>query len=150
MTTSKTIRGSPFHRVRCHHWSDHYSTRLSLAYGEEHPASIIQLNLAVLRRQMTSTQRYRIVETLFSNFNLFQQTNRTTQPTLNDTKMIGVPISYQIANKTMIHAEEDLVRFQIYMPGVRRTSFETSRCSLPLLSSRCNLRTSPASTGHSP
>jgi hypothetical protein len=90
---------------------------LSIENSDDYPNSIIQLNMRVLREQLEATNDYRIIETIFSNFNLFPQVNQTNET--ND-ELLGVPISYQIANSTMIKADEDLVKFQIRVSKVRR------------------------------
>ncbi|CAF1028752.1 unnamed protein product [Adineta steineri] len=78
---------------------------------KHHPDSIIELNIRALREL---TNNYCIIETIFSNFNLFLQTNKTTQ--INNNRLLGTPISYQIANWTTIKIDEDFVRFQIRVP----------------------------------
>ena len=72
-------------------------------------STIIEVNLRVLQETLNSSEGYRIIETIFSNFNLFPQTNRTS---------LGIPISYQIANYSSLLAQDDLVRFQIRVPQV--------------------------------
>jgi hypothetical protein len=76
---------------------------------EENSNTIIEINLRVLQRELNESNHYRIVETIFSNFNLFPQVNLTH---------IGMPISYQIANMTTIKTAEDLIRFQILVSKV--------------------------------
>ncbi|CAF5207998.1 unnamed protein product, partial [Rotaria magnacalcarata] len=66
--------------------------------------TIIEINIQALKKQVIQSKNYRIVETIFSNFNLFPQINITN---------FGVPLSYQIANFTTIKADNDLIRFQI-------------------------------------
>lgn len=63
------------------------------------------------------TDHYRLIETIFSNFNLFPQVNSSNISTQKPL-MIGMPISYQIANWTHIQTDEDLIRFQIRIPDV--------------------------------
>lgn len=72
-------------------------------------STIIEVNLRVLQETLNSSDDYRIIETIFSNFNLFPQANRTS---------LGIPISYQIANYSGLLAQDDLVRFQIRVPQV--------------------------------
>jgi hypothetical protein len=93
--------------------------------SDDHPNSIIQLNLRALRVQTESIDNYRIIETIFSNFNLFPQMNKTNQTNENSSRLIGVPISYQIANWTRIKINEDLVRFQIRVSEVRKYRFKS-------------------------
>lgn len=71
---------------------------------------IIEINLRVLQKQFNEIDNHRIIETIFSNFNLFPQKNLS---------YYGIPISYQIANKTTIKTEENLIRFQVRVPEVR-------------------------------
>ncbi|CAF3548240.1 unnamed protein product, partial [Rotaria sp. Silwood2] len=73
----------------------------------KHPNTIIEINIRVLQTQLIKLNNYRIIETIFSNFNLFPQINITN---------FGIPISYQIANLTTIKTDEDLIRFQIQVP----------------------------------
>ena len=68
------------------------------------PDAIIELNMRVLQKQLNESNSSRIIETIFSNFNLFPQVNTT---------LLGIPISYQIANTSTVHTEEDLIRFRI-------------------------------------
>jgi hypothetical protein len=75
--------------------------------------------MRVLREQLGSNNNHRIIETIFSNFNLFPQVNKTNQTKEKYNQLLGVPISYQIANWTTIKTDEDLVRFQIRLPKVR-------------------------------
>ncbi|CAF4027854.1 unnamed protein product, partial [Rotaria magnacalcarata] len=81
--------------------------------SDEHPNSIVQLNMRILRTQIESTNDYRLIETVFSNFNLFPLTNKTHETSENRNQLIGMPISIRIANLTKIRADSDLVRFQI-------------------------------------
>ena len=85
-------------------------------------STIIEVNFRALQDALNSSDGYRIIETIFSNFNLFPQTNRTS---------LGIPISYQIANYSSLTAREDLVRFQIRVPQVGSVSMQHSadRCS---------------------
>jgi hypothetical protein len=69
--------------------------------------------MRVLREYVLTTNNSRVIETIFSNFNLFPKSNQT-----NDD-LLGVPISYQIANSTIVKADEDLVKFQIRVPEVK-------------------------------
>ncbi|CAF4500857.1 unnamed protein product, partial [Rotaria sp. Silwood2] len=73
----------------------------------KHPNTIIEINIRVLQTQLIKLNNYRIIETIFSNFNLFPQINITN---------FGIPISYQIANLTTIKTDEDLIRFLIQVP----------------------------------
>ncbi len=93
--------------------------------SDDHPNIIIQLNLRALRVQTESIDNYRIIETIFSNFNLFPQMNKTNQTNENSSRLLGVPISYQIANWTRIIMDEDLVRFQIRVLEVRKYRFKS-------------------------
>jgi hypothetical protein len=77
--------------------------------------------MRALRAQLGSEDQYRIIETIFSNFNLFPQANKTNE---NNTQLFGVPISYQIANWTTIKTDKDLVRFQIQVSEVRKIRFK--------------------------
>lgn len=74
--------------------------------------------MRVLREQLGEDNNYRIIETIFSNFYLFPQMNKTNQTNENTNQLLGIPISYQIANWTMSKTDEDLVRFQIRIPEV--------------------------------
>ena len=76
---------------------------------KENAQTIIEINMRVLQKQFTNFTSHRIIETIFSNFNLF--------PHLNQTHF-GMPISYQIANITTIKTDEDLLRFQIRISEV--------------------------------
>jgi hypothetical protein len=76
---------------------------------EENPNMIIEINIRVLQKQLIESNHHRLIQTMFSNFNLFPQINLTH---------FGIPISYQIANMTTIKTEEDLIRFQIRIPKV--------------------------------
>ncbi len=90
--------------------------------SEDEPNTIIELNMRVLGTQLgSSDDNYRIIETIFSNFNLFPQANKSNQAKENSSHLLGIPISYQIANRTMIKANEDLVRFQIRVSAVRKS-----------------------------
>ena len=73
--------------------------------------------MRVLRAQILSMDNYRIIETIFSNFNLFPQVNITNQ---TDDQLLGIPISYQIANWTSVKADEDFVKYQIRVSEVRK------------------------------
>ena len=88
---------------------------------EETPNSIIELNMRVLRDILAENDDYRVIETIFANFNLFQLVNKSNQSNTNSGQLFGIPISYQIANRTTIRANEDLVRFQIRVSEVRKT-----------------------------
>jgi hypothetical protein len=79
--------------------------------------------MRVLRTQLQANDdNYRIIETIFSNFNLFPQANKSNQTTNEDrNRLLGIPISYQVANRTSIQADEDLVRFQIRVSNVRKS-----------------------------
>lgn len=103
----------------------------SLDATAEEPGSVIQLNLAVLRTHLASTHHYRIVETNFANFNLFPIPNISNQSDNSSAELIGVPISYQIANWTTIKVKEDLVKVQILVPRasprVRRSTNHLDR-----------------------
>jgi hypothetical protein len=88
--------------------------------SDKDPNSIIQLNIPILRREIASTNDYRIIEIIFTNFNLFPQINQTNQTDNSSDQLLGIPISYQIANWTTIKTDEDLVRFQIRVPEVRK------------------------------
>jgi hypothetical protein len=114
-------------------WFTLHSSRSSLAVVDlshrvpsssdttgERPSSVIELNLPVLRTHLASTDHYRIVETNFANFNLFPKPNISNQTDNVSEEMIGIPISYQIANWTTIKVKEDLVKFQILVPKVSR------------------------------
>ncbi len=90
--------------------------------SDDHPNSIIQLNLRALRLQTESIDNYRIIEIIFSNFNLFPQMNQTNE---NSSRLLGVPISYKIANWTRIKMNEDLIRFQIRVSEVRKYRFKS-------------------------
>ena len=83
---------------------------------DENPNSIIELNLPALRRHLTNTDHYRLIETMFLNFNLFPQANSSNATSTQ--QLLAMPISYQIANWTHIQTTEDLVRFQIRVPDV--------------------------------
>ena len=74
------------------------------------------MNLPALRRHLASTDHYRLIETTFLNFNLFPQMNTSNES--SSQQLIGLPISYQIANQTNIRTNEDLVRFQIRVTEV--------------------------------
>ena len=87
--------------------------------SDDHANSIVELNIRALRAHAESIDNYRIIETIFSNFNLFPQMNKMNQTNENTSRLLGVPISYQIANWTTIKMNEDLVRFQIRVPQVR-------------------------------
>jgi hypothetical protein len=76
---------------------------------ETNPNIIIEINIRILQRQLNQSNNYRIIETIFSNFNLFPQRNFTH---------FGIPISYQIANMNTIKTKEDLIRFQIRISEV--------------------------------
>jgi hypothetical protein len=76
---------------------------------DENSNTIIEINIRVLQTQLIKSNTHRIIETVFSNFNLFPQINITN---------LGIPISYQIANVTTIKTAEDLIRFQIRVPKV--------------------------------
>ncbi len=95
---------------------------LYIENSEDEPNTIIELNMRVLGTQLgSSDDNYRIIETIFSNFNLFPQANKSNQAKENSSHLLGIPISYQIANRTMIKANEDLVRFQIRVSAVRKS-----------------------------
>ncbi|UJR31985.1 hypothetical protein I4U23_019458 [Adineta vaga] len=79
--------------------------------SDGHPNTITQLNIQALQAYAESTDNYRIIETVFSNFNLFPQLNRKNGST--SKQLLGMPISYQLANWTTIKIDEDLIRFQI-------------------------------------
>jgi hypothetical protein len=93
---------------------------VSVDQSDDHPNSIIQLNLRALRAHIESTD-YRIIETIFSNFNLFPQVNKTKQFNESDSRLLAMPISYQIANWPTIKTNEDLIRIQIRVSKVRST-----------------------------
>lgn len=76
--------------------------------------------MRVLRDILGVNDENRVIETIFSNFNLFPQLNKSNQSNATSGQLFGVPISYQIANRTTIEANEDLVRFQIRVPMVRK------------------------------
>jgi len=76
---------------------------------EENSNTIIEINIRVLQKQFIKSNHHRIIETIFSNFNLFPQINLTH---------FGIPISYQITNMTTIKTDEDLIRFQIRISEV--------------------------------
>jgi len=96
---------------------------LYIENSDDYPNSIIELNIRVLRKQFVSSDDYRIIETIFSNFNLFPQINKTNQTDEKNNQLLGIPISYQIVNWTTIRTDEDLVRFQIRVPKVRKSFF---------------------------
>ena len=77
--------------------------------------------MRVLREELGVNNHYRIIETIFTNFNLFPQINKTINQTneLNNNQLLGIPISYLIVNRTMVKSNEDIVRFQIQIPEVR-------------------------------
>ncbi len=78
--------------------------------------------MRVLRIQLESRDDdYRIIETIFSNFNLFPQANKSNQTNEDRNQLLGIPISYQVANRTTVKADEDLVRFQIRVSDVRKS-----------------------------
>lgn len=83
---------------------------------------IIQLNMRALRAQVASIKTYRLIETVFSNFNLFPTTNQTDQIDEDIYQLIKIPISYQIANWTKIQTNNDLIKFQIRIDEVRKFS----------------------------
>jgi len=79
--------------------------------------------MRVLREELKSNDNYRIIETIFSNFNLFPQinkTNQTNENNNNNNQLLGIPISYQIVNSTMIKTDKDLIKFQIRISKVRK------------------------------
>jgi hypothetical protein len=76
--------------------------------------------MRVLRERLGSNNNYRIIETIYSNFNLFPQINKTNQTNEKNNQLLGIPISYKIANWTTIKTDKDLVRFQIRLPDVRK------------------------------
>lgn len=76
-------------------------------HDETNPDIIIELNMRVLQKQLNDCNSSRLIETIFSNFNLF--------PNFNTTHL-GAPISYQIANISTVKANEDLLRFRIRVP----------------------------------
>jgi hypothetical protein len=75
--------------------------------------TIIEINIRVLQNQSIESDDYRIIQTIFSNFNLFPQINTTH---------FGTPISFQIPNMTIIKTDEDLLRFRIRISEVREIS----------------------------
>lgn len=78
--------------------------------------------MRVLRDILAENDDYRVIETIFANFNLFQLVNKSNQSnTTNSGQLFGIPISYQIANRTTMKTNEDLVRFQIRVSEVRKT-----------------------------
>ncbi|CAF2717253.1 unnamed protein product [Rotaria sp. Silwood2] len=81
--------------------------------SDHYPNSIVQLNMQTLRAQVESTDNYRIIKTIFSNFYLFPQINKTNQTNENSHQLIGIPISYQIVNWTNVRTDNDIIRFQI-------------------------------------
>ena len=101
----------------------------SLDTTTERAGSVIQLNLAALRTHLASTQHYRIVETNFANFNLFPIPNSSNQSDNASAELIGIPISYQIANWTTIKVKEDLVKVQILVPKVSRSLHRFNKSS---------------------
>jgi hypothetical protein len=118
---------------------------LSIENSDDYPNSIIQLNMRVLREQLEATNDYRIIETIFSNFNLFPQVNQTNET--ND-QLLGVPISYQIANLTMVKADEDLVKFQIRVSKVRRFILKKNVLFIEFFYSLFNRGIYPVFIGH--
>jgi hypothetical protein len=77
---------------------------------DDNPNMIIEINIRVLQRQFSNElDDYRIIQTIFSNFNLFPQMNTTH---------FGTPISFQISNMTTMKTDEDLLRFQIRISEV--------------------------------
>jgi hypothetical protein len=89
---------------------DEWISMSSTSNITEQRSIVIELNRRVLHNIINTTIDYRIVETIFSNFNLFPQSNCT---------QMGMPISYQIGNYTRIDANEDLIRFRIRLEHVR-------------------------------
>lgn len=86
--------------------------------SDDYPNSIIEINMRILNEQLGTENSYKIIETIFSNFNLFPQLNQTKTEYNNHSRLFGIPISYQIANWTMNEINEDFVRFQIRVPEV--------------------------------
>jgi len=75
--------------------------------------TIIEINIRVLQNQSIESDDCRIIQTIFSNFNLFPQINTTH---------FGRPISFQIPNMTIIKTDKDLLRFRIRIFEVREIS----------------------------
>lgn len=82
----------------------------NLNKDDQNPHTIIEINIPNIRKQLFQSNNHRIIQTVFSNFNLFPQTNITN---------IGVPISYQIANSSPIKTDGDLIKFKIRIPKVK-------------------------------
>jgi len=75
----------------------------------ENPSSWLRINknsdvIIEINSEYFGKSHHRIIETTFSNFNLFPEMN---------FEQIGVPIGYQIENHTQIQSEKDLIRYQI-------------------------------------
>ncbi|CAF3687991.1 unnamed protein product [Rotaria sp. Silwood1] len=83
--------------------------------SDHYPNIIVQLNMRILRTQLQSSDNYRIIKIIFSNFNLFPQINKTNQTNINSNQLIGIPISYQIVNWTNMKTDNDIVKFQIHI-----------------------------------
>lgn len=85
----------------------HENTEWFSMKDANNPDAIIELNMRVLQKLFNESNSSRIIETIFSNFNLFPQVNST---------LLGIPISYQIGNSSHVRTEEDLIRFRIRIP----------------------------------
>lgn len=104
--------------------------------------------MRVLRDVLAEDDEQRVIETIFSNFNLFPQVNKSNQSNVTSGQLYGIPISYQIANRTMIKANEDLVRFQIRVSEVRTKILKNDERSRGF-SRPCDYPISPVRIGHS-
>ena len=90
--------------------------------SQQNVNTIVELNLRALTKFVQSSDNYRLIETIFSNFNLFPQTNFSNETNVDSPSLIGVPISYQIANLSEIQTDEDIIRYRIRVPKVREVS----------------------------
>ena len=78
--------------------------------GSDNPETIVEINIRVLQREFHPSEQYRMIQTIFSNFNLFPQMNNSTH--------FGTPVSFQISNITKVKTEEDFLRFRIRVAEV--------------------------------
>ena len=83
---------------------------------------MIQFNMQTLRKQLESIDNLHVVETIFSNFNLFPIMNNTNE--INHP-LIGLPISHLITNLRMMKNSGALVRIRISASDVKKFAIES-------------------------